>query len=446
MKGLQFDYSKAMIKPYELEYLKEQVELAHKQLHSKSGAGSDFLGWVAHPVQYDKAELAEVLKAAEQIRKDSDVLVVIGIGGSYLGARAVIEALGHSFYNMLPRDKRKGPAVYFLGNNISSTYMKNLLQLIEDCSVSVCVVSKSGTTTEPAIAFRHMKAFLEQKYGREQAARRIYAITDAKKGALKKLADAEGYKSFVIADDIGGRFSVLTPVGLLPIAAAGLDITKLLEGAADACHEYDNDDLNSNECYKYAAVRNILYRRSKAIEILISYEPAMQYFMEWWKQLFGESEGKDGKGIFPASMLFSTDLHSLGQFVQDGTRNLFETIINIEVPRQEMTIIDDEENLDGLNFISGKTMDYVNKKAYEGTMLAHNDGGVPISVINVPKLDEYYFGKLVYFFEKACGMSGYLLGVNPFDQPGVEEYKKNMFALLGKPGYEELKGKLEKRL
>lgn len=446
MENLKLDYSKAMIKPYEIENLQEQIKVAHNQIHNKTGAGKEFLGWVEHPVSYDKKEFEEIQKAADEIRSNSDALIVIGIGGSYLGARAAIEALSHSFHNMMPKSKRKGPAVYFLGNNISSTYMSNLLELIEDMDVSVCIVSKSGTTTEPAIAFRHVKAFMEVKYGREKAAKRIYAITDAKKGALKKLADAEGYKSFIISDDIGGRYSVLTPVGLLPIAAAGLDITKIMEGAAAAYQEYNNEDLLSNECYKYVAVRNILNRRGKAIEILLSYEPSLQYFMEWWKQLYGESEGKDGKGIFPAAMLFSTDLHSLGQFVQDGTRILFETIINVEKPKEEVVIIEDTENLDGLNFISGKTMDYVNKQAYKGTMLAHNDGGVPISVLNVPELNEYYLGQMIYFFEKACGVSGYLLGVNPFDQPGVEEYKKNMFALLGKPGFEELKEKLESRL
>jgi len=446
MKSLKLDYSKSMIKAYEIENMKEQIKAAHQQLHQKTGAGNDFLGWVEHPVSYDKKEFAEIIKAAEEIRSNSEVLIVIGIGGSYLGARAALEMLHHSFYNMLPASKRKSPAVYFLGNNISSTYMKHLFELIEGMEVSVCVVSKSGTTTEPAVAFRHMKAYMEDKYGRAQAAKRIYAITDANRGALKKLADAEGYKSFVISDDIGGRYSVLTPVGLLPLAASGLDITKMLEGAAAAYQEYNNDDLMTNECYKYAAVRNILYRKNKAIEVLVSYEPSLQYFMEWWKQLYGESEGKDGKGIFPASMLFSTDLHSLGQFVQDGARNMFETIINVEKPREEVVIIDDKENLDGLNFISGKSMDYVNKQAFKGTMLAHNDGGVPISVLNVPELNEYYFGYMVYFFEKACGISGYVLGVNPFDQPGVEEYKKNMFALLGKPGFEELKEKLESRL
>lgn len=446
MKSLTLDISKAMLKPYELEYMAEQVKTAGRMLHGKKGAGSDFLGWVDLPVKYDKEELDRIIKTAEEIRNSSDVLVVIGIGGSYLGARAALEMLTHSFYNMLPKSKRKTPAVYFLGNNISSTYMKHLFDAIEGMEVSTCVISKSGTTTEPAIAFRHMKAYMEEKYGREEAAKRIYAITDASKGALKKLTDTEGYQSFVIADDIGGRYSVLTPVGLLPLAAAGLDVQKMMEGAAAAWKEYSNENLMENECYKYAAVRNLQYRKSKAIEILISYEPSLQYFNEWWKQLYGESEGKDGKGIFPASMLFSTDLHSLGQFVQDGTRNLFETIINIEKPREEVTIINDKENLDGLNFISGQTMDYVNKQAYRGTMLAHNDGGVPISVLNVPELNEYYFGQMVYFFEKACAISGYLLGVNPFDQPGVEEYKKNMFALLGKPGYEELKEKLENRL
>jgi glucose-6-phosphate isomerase len=446
MKSLTLDLSKSMLKPYELEYMAEQVRTAHKQLHDRTGAGNDFLGWVDHPVNYDKEEFERILKAAEEIKSSSDVLIVIGIGGSYLGARAALEMLTHSFYNMLPKSKRKTPAVYFLGNNISSTYMEHLFEAIEGMEVSTCVISKSGTTTEPAIAFRHMKAYMEKKYGREKAAKRIYAITDASKGALKKLADAEGYQSFVIADDIGGRYSVLTPVGLLPLAAAGLDIKKMMEGAEAAWKEYKNDNLMENECYKYAAARNIHYKRSKAIEILISYEPSLQYFLEWWKQLYGESEGKDGKGIFPTSMLFSTDLHSLGQFVQDGTRNMFETIINIEKPREEVNIIDDKENLDGLNFISGKTMDFVNKQAFRGTMLAHNDGGVPISVLNVSEINEYYFGQMVYFFEKACAISGYLLGVNPFNQPGVEEYKKNMFALLGKPGYEELRKKLEDRL
>lgn len=446
MTRLGFDYSNAMLRGYEIGYMKEQIRTAHQLLHNKTGAGNDFLGWVDYPKNYDKEEFARVLAAAEKIKADSDVLLVIGIGGSYLGARAAIEFLGHGFHNLLPKDKRKAPEIYFLGNNISGTYFKQLMEVIEGKEVSACVISKSGTTTEPAIAFRFIKAFMEEKYGRKEAAERIYAITDAKKGALKKLATAEGYESFVIADDIGGRYSVLTPVGTLPIAAAGIDITEMLRGAADAWEEYNEPDVMKNPCYQYAAARNLLYRKGKAIEVMISYEPALHYVAEWWKQLHGESEGKDGKGIFPASMEFSTDLHSLGQFLQDGTRNMFETILNVEKPKDDITIIDDKENLDGLNFVSGKTMDFVNKKAYLGTMLAHQDGGVPISILSIPEISPYYFGKLVYFFEKACGISGYLLGVNPFDQPGVEEYKKNMFALLGKPGFESLGEELNKRL
>ncbi|MGB7605863.1 MAG: glucose-6-phosphate isomerase [Lutisporaceae bacterium] len=446
MKSLRLDISKAMLTTNELGYMSEQIKKAHNQLHAKTGAGSDFLGWMDHPVNYDKAEFDRIIEAAEEIKSSSEILIIIGIGGSYMGARAAIEMLRHSFYNMLPKSKRRYPAVYFLGNNFSSIYMKHLFELIEGKEISVCVISKSGTTTEPAIAFRQIKAYLEERYGKEKAAKRVYIITDANKGVLKLEAEAIGYKTFVIPDNIAGRYSVLTSVGLLPLAAAGLDIHKLLEGAAAAREEYSAANLIDNECYKYAAMRNILYKRDKAIEVLISYEPTLQYFMEWWKQLFAESEGKDGKGIFPASMLFSTDLHSLGQYVQDGTRNLFETIINIEKSEEEVTIIADKENLDDLNFISDKTLDYVNKQAFKGTVLAHNDGGVPIGILNVPELNEYYFGQLVYYFEKACAISGHLLGVNPFDQPGVEEYKKNMFALLGKPGYEELKNKLEGRL
>ena len=446
MNTLKLDYSKTMIRDHEMDYIKESISLAHQMLHDKSGAGNDFVGWVDHPINYDKDEYARIKRAAEKIRGESQILLVIGIGGSYLGTRSAVELLGHSFHNLLEQSKRKAPAVYFLGNNISGTYYKHLLEVIEGKDISICVISKSGTTTEPAIAFRYMKAYMEEKYGKADAAKRIYAITDAQKGALKQLADAEGYESFVIADDIGGRYSVLTPVGLLPIAAAGIDIDQIMQGAKDAWEEYNNPDLTQNVCYQYAAVRNLLYRKGKAIEVLISYEPALRFFSEWWKQLYGESEGKDGKGIFPASMEFSTDLHSLGQFLQDGTRNMFETILNIEEPKEDAVIIEDRENLDGLNFISGKTMDFVNKKAYEGTMLAHQDGGVPIMVLNVPKADEYNYGKMVYFFEKACGISGYLLGVNPFDQPGVEEYKKNMFALLGKPGYEKLGQELNERL
>ncbi|MGE5679080.1 MAG: glucose-6-phosphate isomerase [Pseudomonadota bacterium] len=446
MKKLSFDYSNSMVRDHEIAYMGEQVKAAHNMLHSKAGAGNDFLGWVDYPKSYDRYEFDRILQAAERIRENSEVLLVIGIGGSYLGARAAIELLGHSFHNLLPRDKRNAPEIYFLGNNISGTYYKQLMEAIEGKSVSACVVSKSGTTTEPAIAFRFVKAYLEEKYGKTEAARRIYAITDASRGALKKLASEEGYESFTIADDIGGRYSVLTPVGLLPIAAAGIDVRKILEGAVEAWKEYKEPHIEKNPCYQYAAVRTLLGRKGKAIEVMVNYEPALHYFSEWWKQLYGESEGKDGKGIFPASMDFSTDLHSLGQFLQDGTRNVFETILNVEKPKLEVEIINDEENLDGLNFISGKTMDFVNKKAYQGTMLAHMDGGVPINIINIPEINEYCFGKLVYFFERACGISGYMLGVNPFDQPGVEEYKKNMFALLGKPGYEALAQELNKRL
>jgi len=446
MKKLSFDYSNSMVKDNEIAYLSEYVKSAHNMLHAKTGAGNDFLGWVDYPNNYDTDEFDRILKAAQRIRDFSDVLLVIGIGGSYLGARAAVELLGHSFHNLLPKQKRNAPEIYFLGNNISGTYFRELMEAIEGKSVSACVISKSGTTTEPAIAFRFVKAYLEEKYGKKEAAGRIYAITDASRGALKKLASAEGYETFVIADDIGGRYSVLTPVGLLPIAAAGIDVKSMLYGARDAWEEYCEPELEKNQCYQYAAVRSLLGRRGKAIEVMINYEPSLHYFAEWWKQLFGESEGKEGKGIFPASMDFSTDLHSLGQFLQDGSRNMFETILNVEKPKLEVEIINDQENLDGLNFISGKTMDYVNKKAFQGTMLAHMDGGVPINILNIPEINEYYFGKLVYFFEKACGISGYLLGVNPFDQPGVEEYKKNMFALLGKPGYEKLGEKLNKRL
>ncbi|MEA4845624.1 MAG: glucose-6-phosphate isomerase [Clostridiaceae bacterium] len=438
MKRLKFDYSNSTVGDHEIANLREYVKSAHNMLHERTGAGNEFLGWVDYPDNYDRNEFDRILKAAQRIKDSSEVLLVIGIGGSYLGARAAVELLRHSFHNLLPKDRRKAPEVYFLGNNISGTYFKELMEVIEGKSVSACVISKSGTTTEPAIAFRFVKAYMEEKYGKAGAAKRIYAITDASRGVLKKLASAEGYDSFVIADDIGGRYSVLTPVGLLPIAAAGIDVKSMLEGARDAWEEYKEPELDKNPCCQYAAVRSILGRKGKAIEVMINYEPSLHFFSEWWKQLFGESEGKDGKGIFPASMDFSTDLHSMGQFLQDGARNMFETIINIEKPKLEVEIINDEENLDGLNFVSGKTMDYVNKKAFQGTMLAHRSGGVPINVLNVPEISEYCFGEMVYFFEKACGISGYMLGVNPFDQPGVEEYKKNMFALLGKPGYEEL--------
>ncbi|MFD0697852.1 glucose-6-phosphate isomerase [Paenibacillus sp. GCM10027628] len=447
-KKLHFDYSKALsfLSQHEVDYLSGQVKLAHEQLHNKTGAGSDYLGWVDLPENYNREEFARIQAAAKQIQSDSDALVVIGIGGSYLGARAALEMLSHSFYNILPKDKRKTPEIYFVGNNISSTYVTHLLQLLEGKDFSVNVISKSGTTTEPAIAFRIFRELLEKKYGKEAARKRIYATTDQARGALKTLATAEGYESFVIPDDVGGRYSVLTAVGLLPIATAGIDIESMMKGAADARQEFSNPNLSENLSYQYAAVRNALYRKGKTIEILVNYEPSLHFVSEWWKQLFGESEGKDYKGIYPASVDFSTDLHSMGQFVQDGNRILFETVIQVDQVVDHITIGTDADDLDGLNFLSGQTMDFVNKKAFQGTMLAHTDGGVPNLIVTLPDLTPYTFGYMVYFFEKACGISGYLLGVNPFDQPGVEAYKKNMFALLGKPGYEKEKAELEARL
>ncbi len=446
MSKITIDYSKTGVMPHEVAYFKEQIAIAHKMLHEKSGAGNDFLGWIDLPVDYDKDEFVRIQKAAEKIQKDSDVLVVIGIGGSYLGARACIDALSHTFYNALSKEKRKTPEVYYVGNNISGTYLQDLLELCEGKEVSVNVISKSGTTTEPAIAFRVFKKFMEEKYGKEEAKSRIFATTDKARGALLTLAQEEGYETFVIPDDVGGRFSVLTAVGLLPIAAAGIDITELMKGAADARAEYSNENVEENACYQYAAVRNALLRKGKTTEIIVNYEPCMQYFGEWWKQLYGESEGKDGKGLYPSSVNFSTDLHSLGQYIQDGQRFLFETVINVERPRKDVTLQEEDSDLDGLNYLAGQTMDFVNKKAYEGTILAHVDGGVPNMVINMPAIDAYHMGQLIYFFEKACGVSGYLLGVNPFDQPGVEEYKKNMFALLGKKGFETLREALIARL
>ncbi|MGL4849487.1 MAG: glucose-6-phosphate isomerase [Clostridium sp.] len=447
-KGLSLDLT--MTAPYlnmsEVEYLNEMVEVAHKKLHEKTGAGNDFLGWIDLPVNYDKDEFARIKKAAEKIKSDSDVLIVIGIGGSYLGARAAIEMLNNNFYNALDKEDRKAPQIFYVGNNISSTYMAQLVNLVKDKEVSVNVISKSGTTTEPAIAFRIFKELLEKKYGKEVAKERIYATTDKARGALKSLADAEGYETFVIPDDVGGRFSVLTPVGLLPIAASGINIDEMMQGAADAREEFSNPNMSENICYQYAAARNALYNKGKGIEILVNYEPQLHFFGEWWKQLYGESEGKDNKGLFPAAVDFSTDLHSMGQYIQEGRRDLIETVINVKTPQEVVTIETQEGDLDGLNFLAGKDMDFVNHKAFEGTLLAHNDGGVPNMIVNVPELSPYYFGQLVYFFEKACGISGYLLGINPFDQPGVEAYKKNMFALLGKPGYEDLKASLEERL
>ncbi|MCM3568170.1 glucose-6-phosphate isomerase [Neobacillus mesonae] len=448
MAHIRFDYSKALtfFKEHELNYLQDAVKVAHHSLHEKTGAGSDFLGWINLPTDYDKEEFSRIQKAAEKIKSDSDVLLVIGIGGSYLGARAAVEMLHHSFYNALPKEKRNTPQIIFTGNNISSTYMRDVMDLLEGKDFSINVISKSGTTTEPAIAFRIFRKLLEKKYGAEEARKRIYATTDKAKGALKTLATEQGYESFVIPDDVGGRYSVLTAVGLLPIAASGADIVKMMEGAAAAQKEYSQSELQENQAYQYAVVRNALYNKGKTIEMLINYEPGLQYFAEWWKQLFGESEGKDQKGIYPSSANFSTDLHSLGQYVQEGRRDLFETVIKVENPRRELSIEAEDNDLDGLNYLAGKTIDFVNNKAFEGTMLAHTDGGVPNLIVTVPEMDEYTFGYLVYFFEKACAMSGYLLGVNPFDQPGVEAYKVNMFALLGKPGYEEKKEELEKRL
>ncbi len=443
---LDLSKARAFMGDHEVGMLQGQVKLAHEMLHQKTGPGNDFLGWVELPVNYDKKEFQAVIKAAEQIRKDSQVLVVIGIGGSYLGARAAIDLLNHSFYNQLGAEKRQGPRILYLGNTISPTYTGELLDLLADKDFSVNVISKSGTTTEPAIAFRLIKELLVKKYGETGAKARIYATTDKSRGALKKTAISEGYTQFEIPDDVGGRYSVLTPVGLLPIAAAGIDIQEMMNGAAEGYREYQETSLEKNPAYRYAAARTVLYRKGKTTEIMVNYEPGLHYFAEWWKQLYGESEGKDQKGIFPAACDFSTDLHSMGQYIQDGRRDLLETVLWVEKPRRSVIIPDDPANIDGLNFLSGKTMEYVNQKAFEGTLLAHNDGGVPNMVVRIPEITPYTFGKLVYFFEKACGISGYLNAVNPFDQPGVEAYKKNMFALLGKPGYEAEKAKLEERL
>ena len=414
---------------------KEQVENIHKDLHRRANDEKDFVGWLELPTNYDKEEFARIKKAAKKIKKESDILVVIGIGGSYLGARAVIEALTSSFYNMLPNKQRKYPQILYVGNNLSPNYINELIEYIGDKDFSVNVISKSGTTTEPAVAFRIFREILENKYGIDEARSRIYATTDKAKGALKTLAQNEGYEQFVVPDNVGGRYSVLTAVGLLPIAVAGIDIDKLMMGAKTAQDRYNDPDVKYNECYKYAVVRNILYKLYKNTEILVNYEPKMHYFTEWWKQLFGESEGKDQMGIFPAGVDFTTDLHSMGQYIQEGRRNLFETVISIKTPNSDITIHPDDDNLDGLNYLAGKGLDYVNKKAMEGTIKAHVSGDVPNIVIEMEKLEEENIGELIYFFEKACAMSGNILGVNPFNQPGVEEYKKNMFKLLEKPGY-----------
>ena len=447
-KFLNFNYENAasFVGAHELAYAKEVTKTLHETIHNGTGAGADFLGWVDLPANYDKDEFARIEKAAKKIQGDSEVLLVIGIGGSYLGARAAIEALNNHFVNLQTSEKRKAPQVIFVGHHISSTYTAELIEYLKDKTFSINVISKSGTTTEPAIAFRIFKKLLIGKVGREEANGRIYATTDAAKGALKTLAASEGYESFVVPDNVGGRFSVLTAVGLLPIAASGVDIAALMQGAADASEEYRSADLSENEAYQYAVMRNLLYAKGKTIEMLINYEPSLMFFNEWWKQLFGESEGKDNKGIFPASACFSTDLHSMGQYIQEGRRDLFETVINVAKPKIDVTLEAEESDLDGLNYLAGETIDFVNKKAFEGTLLAHVDGGVPNLIIELPEISPYSFGYLVYFFEKACAMSGYTLGVNPFDQPGVEAYKKNMFALLGKPGNEALKAELEARL
>ncbi len=443
-----FDYSKAscFISEAEVESMKKIVTDAKELLTSRTGAGNDFLGWIDLPVNYDKEEFARIKKAAEKIKSDSEVLLVIGIGGSYLGARAAIEFLRHNFYNTVSKEIRKTPEIYFVGNSISSTYMKHLIDVVGDRDFSVNVISKSGTTTEPAIAFRIFKEMLEKKYGKEEAAKRIYATTDKARGALKVLASEEGYETFVVPDDVGGRFSVLTAVGLLPIAVSGTDIDKLMAGAAAARERALEKDFEENDALQYAAVRNILLRKGKTIEVLANYEPSLHYVSEWWKQLYGESEGKDQKGIFPASVDLTTDLHSMGQFIQDGNRILFETVLNVEESQCELTIGEEAADLDGLNYLAGKTVDFVNKSAMNGTILAHTDGNVPNLRIDIPRQDEESLGELFYFFEFACGVSGYVLGVNPFNQPGVESYKKNMFALLGKPGYEKEREELLKRL
>lgn len=437
--NLDISQTKPFFKEEEYATIKKEIIAAHRLLRSKQGAGNDYLGWLDLPVEYDKKEVAQIVSAAKKIQAQSKVLLAIGIGGSYLGARAAIEMLKKYFSN-------PGVEVIFVGNQISSTYVVELLDYLKDKDFSINVISKSGTTTEPAIAFRIFKEYMEQRYGKAEAKNRIYATTDKARGALKTLANAEGYETFVVPDDVGGRFSVLTPVGLLPIAAAGVDIEEMLSGATAAYNFYKEEDVEKNDALKYALVRNLLYRKGKKIEMLINYEPRLQYFAEWWKQLFGESEGKDGKGIWITSASFSTDLHSLGQMIQEGERTIFETVLNIEKPVSNIVIESDKDNLDGLNFLAGKTMDDVNKMAMTGTMIAHVDGGVPNIRLNIPNISAYSFGYMVYFFELACGVSAYTLGVNPFNQPGVEAYKKNMFALLGKPGYEDLKASLEAKL
>lgn len=444
MKRIEFDYKSSFpfINETELYEKEQDILKVHTELNEGTGLGNEYAGWLDLPVTYDRKEFEKIKKCASKIRNDSDVFIVIGIGGSYLGARAAIEMLSSSFDNI----SSKKPLILYAGNSLSSTYLADLLDFIKDKEISLNVISKSGTTTEPAIAFRFLKTFMEEKYGKEESKKRIYVTTDAEKGALKNLALTEGYETFAVPDNIGGRYSVLTTVGLLPIAVSGLDIDQMMNGAFDAMKEYDNSSLKDNVCYQYAAARNVLYKKGKKIEILVNYESNMHYFNEWWKQLFGESEGKEKKGLFPASMSYTTDLHSLGQYVQDGERYLFETVIKIDNPKKDLILEKDELDNDGLNFLVGKSINYINDKALEATVLAHTDGGAPNLIIRLPKMDEYYFGYLVYFFEKACAISGYLLGVNPFNQPGVEMYKNNMYALLGKPGFEKEQTILEERL
>ena len=436
MSNIKLNYKQTNITKKMIQDYAKKVEKNHKELHKRAGDDNDFVGWLELPTNYDKEEFKRIKKAAKKIAKESDILVVIGIGGSSLGARAVIESLTSTFYNLLPEKQRKFPQILYVGNNLSPNYINELIEYIGDKDFSVNVISKSGTTTEPAIAFRIFREILENKYGIDEARSRIYATTDKEKGALKTLSENEGYEQFVVPDNVGGRYSVLTAVGLLPIAVAGIDIDKLMEGARNAQERFDDPDLKYNECYQYAVIRNILYNKmNKTTEILVNYEPKMHYFTEWWKQLYGESEGKENKGIFPAGVDFTTDLHSMGQYIQEGRRDLFETVINVKTPKNDIVINPDDDNLDGLNYLAGKTMDYVNKKAMEGTIKAHVDGDVPNVMIEMNKLDEKNLGELIYFFEKACAMSGMILGVNPFNQPGVEKYKKNMFHLLEKPGY-----------
>ncbi len=441
MQNIKLDLSHSGIKEQEIMSYADEVAKIHEEIHQKADDEKEYLGWLTWPTDYDKKEVEKIKKSAKKIQKDSEVLVVIGIGGSYLGARAVIESLTHTFYNLLSKEQRKTPQILYVGNNLNPNYINDLIELIGNKDLSINVISKSGTTTEPAIAFRIFRELLENKYGIEEAKKRIYVTTDKKQGALKQIADEEKYETFVIPDNIGGRYSVLTAVGLLPIAAAGINIDKLLEGARFAKEKYQDKNLKYNDCYKYAVLRNILYQKEKNIEILVSYEPKLHYIIEWWKQLFGESEGKDHKGIYPTGAEFTTDLHSLGQYIQQGRRNLFETVINIKESSSSLSINQDEDNLDQLNYLVGKDLDYINKKAMEATIHAHVEGGVPNIVIDIDKLNEITLGHLLYFFELACSISGKLLGVNPFDQPGVEKYKTNMFELLGKPGY----GKEEKK-